>query len=87
MQSPEEWKNLALWLIDCECSSAFQALTTKSTAKHEKRRHVLICDDLQKMLKCGVYFGHGPSDQDAVERRLNNLSGLQEYANNRRTES
>jgi hypothetical protein len=87
MQSPDEWKQLALWLIDCECATAYHALTTKSVAKYEKRRHTLICDDLRKMLDAGHFMGRRSSERDNVERRLNELMKLKEYADNRRTES
>lgn len=87
MVHPDEWKQIALWLMDCECATAYDALTIKHVSKYEKRRHVSICSNLVKMLQDGRFSGHRPSERENVERRLRRLTELKEYADNCRTKS
>jgi hypothetical protein len=53
----EDWRDLALFLADCEAATAYHALTTKSVSKSERRRHLSICEKAEYMLEHGVFIG------------------------------
>ena len=71
MTSPDGWKEIAIWLADCEAATCAELALKKSASKSEKRRHALICERASAMLRIGAFMGR-PSRQDSVLERLDN---------------
>lgn len=58
------WKNLALWLLDCEAATTQHLVDLKSSSKSEKNRHQSICTGAVNMIESfgqimpkGIYLG------------------------------
>lgn len=46
-----DWRSLALWLLDCEAATTEHLLYLKSASKSEIRRHKSICKSAVNMIK------------------------------------
>ena len=71
MRTPDEWKEIAIWLADCEAATCAELALKKSASKSEKRRHALICERAGAMLRIGAFMGR-PSRHESVLERMDN---------------
>jgi hypothetical protein len=72
--SADFWKDLALWLIDCQAATAYDVLSQKSMPKCEKERHKHICEIIIKSLDADVLMSrHGVRQEAAIRERVESV--------------
>lgn len=59
MEDSELWKDLAIWLLDCEAATAFQVSSVKRSSKSERNRHRRICEIAVNGILSGCFRGDG----------------------------
>ncbi len=70
------WKDLALYLIDCELGTAERARCYKSVPKGEKKRHDQICQMISNSYKAQALISKYPTRQEEhVIHRLQQYLG------------
>ena len=65
-----EWKEIALWLAECEAATLEHLQSLENPPRNELNRHLSVCRDARRMIR-NTHFEGLPSSYFRVVERLN----------------